>query len=446
MALLFALSFARAQTVSPSQGELTVRLTQGLDSMTQRAGQTSAGIVIKSNATAAPRGTPAVVQLINDNGTFSVRLVSLTLIGQSLPAASSAAALTGVSRVLGLARQAGAPQNSVSGNRVFLPESTEVRFTLTAPPAVAAAPAPAVRTAAQPPVSVVQSWRLVPDPHSEARTETVQAVLPGTARGNGVRGPALLRLGCHVNHFDPPNGTTAHVDASVEVRGGLIGFTVGDYDCEGDMDGSYNAVYTRIGAQPEINAGLCATMEDPNNRNSKGTLTVGYSEPHFEELMDGTGQPLTIQIRDLKSHQSVLEAQFQLPPDSTAVQRAMSSCLENVKAHDQKEKNAIVAACPEVMGQTLQKVEVFTGAAQRPAVADSDNDIGTAWTFPKPVKVRPKLTLACSYGKDADVAPGEKLQRRTFPVPATASFCVARHDGEDNHLFGRCETKDGTGY
>lgn len=155
---LFAAFFcsvaATAQAPALSSGDVTVRLTQGLDSSVQRPGQASQGFVSKSTNPGVPTRSAAIVQLVaNPAGGFSVQLVRLGINGQVVRTASSGAVLAPdlLGGIRKYTRTPGAPQDAVSGMRVFLPQDTIVRFTLTEPPpAPIPTPATPVRAASRP--------------------------------------------------------------------------------------------------------------------------------------------------------------------------------------------------------------------------------------------------------------------------------------------------------
>ncbi len=151
--MLFLPSIASTQTAAPSTGDITVRLSQGLDSATARPNQLAAGSVIKSTNPAVAVGVPAGVLLVSEqSGEFSVHLVRLSTGGQFLRTASSSGVLAGVSKLGGFLHDANAPKTASSGPRVYLPANTDIRFTLSdAPPQPAAPPVRQARAPMPPP-------------------------------------------------------------------------------------------------------------------------------------------------------------------------------------------------------------------------------------------------------------------------------------------------------
>jgi hypothetical protein len=129
----FAASIASAQTPGPSSGEITVQLTQGMDSATNPRGM-SQGVVTKSSNPDIPVRTPVVAGLGSDpvNGGYTAKLVALIISGRTYPAASSAVILVPdlVSKLPSFLTGKNQIKPVASGSHVFLPEKTFVQFTL----------------------------------------------------------------------------------------------------------------------------------------------------------------------------------------------------------------------------------------------------------------------------------------------------------------------------
>ena len=154
-----SLATFNAQSPAPTSGELTVQLTQGLDSATNPKAM-SQGRVTRSTNPAVPVGSSVLMGLSSDpvNGGYTVILLRLGINGAMVPAASSdvEAAPDFFNKAQERLRAKGQPQDAVKGTRVFLPEKMIVRFTLAAPPP----PRPATPNPATTPVPV--QTRVVP--------------------------------------------------------------------------------------------------------------------------------------------------------------------------------------------------------------------------------------------------------------------------------------------
>jgi len=240
LALFFPWS-ATSQTVAPVDGEVTVRFTQGLDSASERPGQASQAVVVRSTNPAVPRGAVATVQLQQDpGGMLTIHLVQL---GNSA-VASSAVALTGFSKALSFARQPGAPPNSVSGARVFVPQNTEVRFTLAVP---AKAPAPVTVAPASP--RALAAWRIGPQRPQVAGRQGQEADLMGTVNAAGKTGAVQLAVIC--TEKDPLRVVQGELRVELRLRSSLVPPPSGDFGCDGDIDGSNAGAHTKIGSGEE---------------------------------------------------------------------------------------------------------------------------------------------------------------------------------------------------
>ncbi len=362
--------------------------------------------------------------------------------GQMLPAASSSAAITGISKIIGAAANSAA-----YGPHVYVLANSDVKFTLAAPQ---------VAATNRPPSQQQQQVAPKPPPHwvlqpvqQEGVSTTYKASLAGTSQAGNANGMAALTIGCTESHFTGPAGNQASLSAELRVRASMIRFIVnGEYACEGDSDGSNAIVHANVAGKETLH-GLCMDTTLPTNPNAPVSLQISYNAPHFQELLNASSGPFAIRINDGKTGDT-LKASFTLPEDATQVHSAMDACLRLADQAYQKQQNAIVASCPDVEGKTLVDVDVLSGAAARPYKRDTENDIGTAWNLPKGTarQPRPKFTLSCSYVAVESAADEKQIvtERKTLSIPTTASFCVHRHDREDNHPFGRCETPEGTGY
>ena len=152
-----------------------MRLTDGLDSATEKVGDYSEAVVTRSTIAAVPAGSQAIVQLAADakGGGFGMQLQQVRVGSTVMCTASSSAVLAGgwPARMNNKLRVPGAPRDAVSGARVFVPETTDVEFTLTAPP---------------PPSSPAMSTRVAPTPRAPtppAHPAPTIVDLPPTAPG-----------------------------------------------------------------------------------------------------------------------------------------------------------------------------------------------------------------------------------------------------------------------
>ena len=135
-----------------SSGVMTVEMSDGLDSASEKAGALSDATVVRSSVATIPAGTTATVELLenSDTGGFSAQLIQFHLADMLVRTASSPAVLAGgwTAAMNNKLRQPGAPRDAVAGPHLFLPQGTIVRFTLVAPSleqaAHAAPPGPAL--------------------------------------------------------------------------------------------------------------------------------------------------------------------------------------------------------------------------------------------------------------------------------------------------------------
>ena len=177
LALFAATSVAvvHAQTPGPASGELTVQLTQGLDSATNPKAM-SQGRVTKSTNPLVPVGSSALMGLSSNpiNGGYTVVLLRLGINGQLVPAASSDVepAPDFFNKAQERLRAKGQPQDAVKGTRVFLPEKMIVRFTLAPPPP----PRPATPT---PPPTPAPVQARVPLKHPAPSVVDLPPTFPG---------------------------------------------------------------------------------------------------------------------------------------------------------------------------------------------------------------------------------------------------------------------------
>ena len=179
---------ALAQVSPATSGEITVKLTQGLDSAADPAG-ISQGRVTKSTNPALPVGTTVSMGVVADSGSggYVVKLTELGIDGKTLPANSSdvVAAPDFFNKALERTRAPGQPQDAVSGSRVFLPRNMIVRFTLAEPapggpsPATASngsRPGPTVMTPTSPSVGPVGGQTFNPQTAPNIKIPAVDAL------------------------------------------------------------------------------------------------------------------------------------------------------------------------------------------------------------------------------------------------------------------------------
>ena len=185
---------------SPSSGDITVRLTDGLDSATEKVGDYSEAVVTRSTITAVPAGSQAIVQLVADAKAagFGMQLQQLRVGSTVMCTASSSAALAGgwTARMNNKLRVPGAPRDAVSGAHVFVPESTDVLFTLTAPPA-APPEGPAQEAAGQ---GSIGSETF---DYKKAPLLSIPSVIALVQRFRAVNGVARLKVGAFQGTLNP---------------------------------------------------------------------------------------------------------------------------------------------------------------------------------------------------------------------------------------------------
>jgi hypothetical protein len=143
MFMLMAGSGLLCQVAPPTSGEITVKLTQGLDSSADPNG-ISQGRVTKSTNPVVPVGTNVTMSVVADSGSggYIVKLTDLAINGKTIAASSSdiVAAPDFFNKALEKTRAQGQPQDAVKGRRVFLPQNMIVRFTLAEPSAAGSTP------------------------------------------------------------------------------------------------------------------------------------------------------------------------------------------------------------------------------------------------------------------------------------------------------------------
>jgi hypothetical protein len=227
-------SLASAQTSGPTSGEITVQLTQGLDSATNPRGL-SQGVVTKSSNPAIPVRTAVIAGLASDpvNGGYTAKLVALNINGRTYPAASSSVALAPdvLSKLPPFLRGQAHNENAVSGAHVFLPEKTFVQFTLMEPPAKPTAP---VRAAVQPPP---------PPKHPSADVVDLPPAVPGAPALHASRAASegcwwepfagkTLGFELPVQRCDDPTNDSTYQETATGLsyqqgkQGAAVGFTV----------------------------------------------------------------------------------------------------------------------------------------------------------------------------------------------------------------------------
>ena len=188
---------------SPSSGNITVRMTDGLDSASQKPGDYSEAVVTRSTIAAVPSGSQAIVQLVTDAtaGGFGMQLQQIRVGSKVMCTASSSAALAGgwAARMNNTLRVPGAPRDAVGGARVFVPETTDIAFTLTTPPVPSPTPSPEqAPTAADPAVLGSEAFDYKKQP-----LLAIPSVAALLQRFRAIGGVARLRTGQFQGTMDP---------------------------------------------------------------------------------------------------------------------------------------------------------------------------------------------------------------------------------------------------
>ena len=177
------------QTSAPTTGEVTIRLTQGLDSAKDPAAA-SEGRVTKSTNPAVPVGTSVMVQVAKEGSSFTTKLLTMTLSGKAVPANSSevVAAPDFFNKAQERLRAPGQPQDAVAGSHVFLPERMIIRMTLAEPTAAAvmASKVPSVLTPTTPSFGPVGGPAFNPSTAPNLSLPAVDALSARIKAGNGM--------------------------------------------------------------------------------------------------------------------------------------------------------------------------------------------------------------------------------------------------------------------
>ena len=439
----------RAQAPSPTSGEITVQLVQGLDSSVNPKAM-SQGRVTKTTNPAVPVGSTALLGLSSDpiNGGYTVKLMRLGINGQLVTATSSEVALAPdfFNKMLEKTRAKGQPQDTASGTRVFLPEKMLVRLTLAVPSAETAVGRPDTESTpgkaagtVRPPATPV--WRTLPSDTNDPNSNAHSVAIAGTAEGGGRRGPAALKLGCTYGHYANSKEPHASLPVSLRIPTSMTAFMskpgYGDFTCEGDGATGSFSVYTEVGGQPVAARSACFDGERSTNPAAPIELRLVYEDAVVKQIADSQEGELVVHFREKAGSPDDLVARFPLPEQAPSVQQMIAPCLDLLAAQHKKELESIVVACPVVDGATLSEVGVLTGPAMRKAATDPENDIGLVWVLPRITKahpVRPKLTLSCTYKNAAGTVADKKL----LPIPAAAVECTSRDDDFTNAPYGRC--------
>jgi hypothetical protein len=391
-----------AQTVPPS-GDVTVRLTQSLDSANGRP--TSAAVVVTSSNPAIASGSSAIVQIVRgQSGGLSVELVRLAVSGQTFRTTSSAGELAG-----GLMGQINrALQNSASGSRVLLTQGTDVRFTLAKPPS---SPAQAAAT---------PGWKV-----QDIKDGGHEALIMGSAESGGRHSKAALGISCTVRHFTDTGAAYASVDYELRIPSGVITFSTNDLGCEGG--GGNNFARISLGDESGKEAGFCYDGELPRAPNQTVQVQIVPEDPKLALKSAGTFMQVALRLPNT-AHDAMV-ARFLLPQDAVALESITDPCFQILDEEARKEQAAVVVTCPNIPGKKLQDVSVLTGPSMAKLQPDPDNDSGMFWVLPK--KTSRKATLACYYGT------GAQAEKKLLPIPPAASYCVFRKDGH-------CSTSEGS--
>lgn len=302
------------------------------------------------------------------------------------------------------------------------------------PIAAAASGTQTVRTPVARPAAGPPGWRFV-------RTQTgTEALLQGEVEANGTKEVALLAFGCPTLTSVVTGVNAGQLVAELRVRKSMLTFGYGNLVMEGGSDNDVGR--SQLGAEPEIHIDLAA---DQVGEAAIAPLSLRYEEPDLRHVVDTPGLPLTLKAHEVNATTDAFVAHFQLPPNSSAVQRLMQPCFAQAEASaaqaEQGKKLNVVLACPDVEGKALRSGKVLVGAAGKELEMDPDSE-GTSWALPKATKTRarPKLVLACFYG-----APGygsdlkETLEKKTFSIPATAAYCSRGHRTTGNIEEVRCD-------
>ena len=174
LGVLFRVQTSSAQGVAPASGEITVRITQAIDSAVLRPGQAVQGNV-QSNSPEVPKGSLAFMTLLPGPGGTTLRLIRIQANGQLLNASSSAVKLApGLFNKVNNARRApGEPEVTAAGPHIYLRPNTDIVFTLAPAP-----PPPAPRPGAGQKIG-----RQAPPPPPPSRPEPTVVDLPPAAPG-----------------------------------------------------------------------------------------------------------------------------------------------------------------------------------------------------------------------------------------------------------------------
>jgi hypothetical protein len=421
-----------SQTPAPTSGEITVQLTQGLDSAANLEG-ISQGKVTKSTNPSVPLGSTAMLGLGSDpvNGGYTVKLLRLGISGQMIPAASSdvVTAPDFINKMKEKTRAKGLPQDAASGTRVFLPELMIVRFTLTTPSVEKATqrerPQPAEPQAPK-------GWKIDKLPEIGSSGQDIMqtaATLRGQTILNGKTSGAILVMHCDFPTKDFPGQLPLET---------ILGGTDEMFNAPG-APGAFVDI-------SEFTSSRLGTADIPVNANAVNRTTGArlrffYDASDLEQIVNGAGQRLRLSVSSGSSSSPTAVATFALPTDNTPVKEVMSSCLQKSASNAQVLQAKTVASCPGKDGKILDSVDLKyadTGKEVRGDMNEDDN--GGIWKLASIIKGRPvrKTVMTCSYRDSGTPQGSPTTDKLNVPVPAAARMCEFNVHKNEAHSEGFC--------
>ena len=415
-----------AQALGPTSGEITVQLTQGLDSATNPRAM-SEGRVTKSTNPAVPVGSSALMELKSDsiNGGYTVTLQRLGINGQMVPAASSdvVAAPDFFNKAQERLRAQGQPQDSVKGTRVFLPQRMIVRFILAAPVAEVAKQ-PQHREDARPSSATgPKDWVLDTLPEVGATGQDVRqaaAILEGTSTIKGRTSKAFLVMHCDFPTTDYP---------SLLPLEAILGGTDEMLDAPGapgqPVDVSAFALSTLGGAGPvPVNA-------IGQNRTTGARIRFFYEASAINQIVNAQEEVLRLALSSGQaSVPDEVVATFKLPVSNTAVKNKMTPCLATRIAQAEAQEAKKIAFCPAKADMLLTNADLSYTSSGKSVKTDNYNEMdgGASWKLPAPTAAHPSrgLVLTCMYSSASNNS-GQQTPAKDVtvkvPVPASARYC-----------------------
>lgn len=387
-----------AQIAGPTSGELTVQLVQGLDSATDPKGM-SQGTVMKSTNKAIRYGSPVIVGLASDpiNGGYTAKLLSITINGQTLRAASVKVG-PGISLPGFMTK---ASKESYSGTHVFLPEKTWVKFTLTEPAPEAVTPSVTTAPAAPEP----KVWKLMQVDEIKSPGNVIKqtgAMLQGTASSGGHTSSAFLVMHCDFPTSDYPKLLPMEVILSPAL----------------------GSQFPIPGVPVDVSEGATSQLGDavPIGVNANGQdwtsgtrIRVFYELPDMKDIIAAAGQNLQLSMQT--------QASFALPADNGPIKQLMQACIQRSEADAAAQQAQLLASCPTKPGEVLHDVSVtYVGTGKEVKNSTTETGEETNWQIPGPAKGQTprKTAMTCTYDKGDAAGTTEKL---VVSLPSTARSC-----------------------